>query len=444
MLLAAWASKKLGRPVKVVLSRPQVLTDVGHRSQTVQTLQIGAKHDGVITAVKHCVLTHTGVEDEFTEAATISSRLLYNFPNYRAEQEVVRLNVMKPSWMRAPGEAPGQFALESALDELAVRLNMDPLEIRRRNHTDKHLQHYKPLSSKNLLACYDRGAERSGWSKRNPKPGSMQNGQWLLGSGMATATYPGYLMGATVKVRLEQQDGSGLSGGAVVSTAGADVGTGMYTMLAIAAADELGLPIEQVAVELGHSDLTPCSVAGGSNLTASTGPAAKDACIVIKRELLRIASKTADGFTGAEGKIAEFIFANGKVAHRASPQSGIPYGDLLNAGRKSYVEGLGTTQPVFGHNQDYAFQSFGAHFIEVAVNPRLGRVRVARIVSVFDCGKILSAKTTRSQFIGGIVFGIGAALLEELTYDHQHGQPVNSDLAGYLIPVRRRRSGNST
>ena len=150
VLLAAWASKTLGRPVKIVLSRPQVLTDIGHRSQTVQTLQIGAKRDGVITAVKHRVLTHTAVADEFTEPATISSRLLYNFPNYRAEQEVVRINVMKPSWMRAPGEAPGQFALESALDELAVKLDMDPLELRRRNHTDKHPQHDKPFSSKHL------------------------------------------------------------------------------------------------------------------------------------------------------------------------------------------------------------------------------------------------------------------------------------------------------
>ncbi len=433
VLLAAWAARKLARPVKIVLSRPQVLTDVGHRSQTVQTLQIGAKRDGVITAVKHHVLTHTGVADEFIEPATISSRLLYNFPNYRAEQEAVRINVMKPSWMRAPGEAPGQFALESALDELAVKLQMDPVELRRRNHVEKHPQHGKPFSSKHLLECYDRGAERFGWAKRDPKPGSLRNGESLAGWGMATATYPGYLMGAAVKVRLEQQDGANVR--AIVSTAGADVGTGMYTMLAIAAADELGLPIEQIAVELGHSDLPPCAVAGGSNLTASTGPAAKDACVAVKHELLSIASKTADGFTGAEGKLSEFLFSDGKVAHRSSPQHGIPFGDLLNAGRKSYIEALGNTQPVFGQNEKYAFQSFGAHFVEVTINPRIGRVRVSKVVSVFDCGRILSAKTTRSQFMGGIVFGIGAALLEELTYDRQHGQPVNADLAGYLVPV---------
>ena len=431
-LLAAMAARRLRRPVKVVLTRQQVLTDVGHRSDTVQRLQIGAKKDGTLTALSHHVLSHTSLEDDFTEPATVSSRMLYKVPNYRAEHELVRLNVMKPSWMRAPGEAPGQYALESALDELAEKLGIDPVELRRRNDAEIHPQLGKPFSSKHLIECYERGAERFGWSRRDPKPGSMRHGNILVGWGTATATYPGYRMGARVNVRL-QRDGSGVS--AVLSTAGSDVGTGMYTMLALTAAQELGLPVERISVELGNSDLSHCSVAGGSNLTASTAPAATDACIAIKRELLKMAGRTADGYTGAEGREEEFVFSNGRVAHRSDPTHGIAYHDLLKAANREHVEGEGSTEPIFGHNKDFAFQSFGAHFVEVKVNPRIGRVRVSRVTSVFDCGKILSAKTARSQFIGGIVFGIGAALMEELNYDPAHGQPVNSDLAGYLVPV---------
>lgn len=432
VLLAAMAAKRLRRPVKIVLSRPQVLTDVGHRSETIQRLQIGAKHDGAITALSHHVLTHTALEEEFPEPASISSRMLYKVENYRTEQELVRLNIVKPSWMRAPGEAPGQYALESALDELAEKIGIDPVDLRRRNHAEIHPHLGKPFSSKHLLECYDRGAERFGWSQRNPTPGSMRDGKYLVGWGMATATYPGYLMGATVNIRM-QRDASGVR--ATLSTAGCDVGTGMYTMLTIAAAEELGLPMERVSVEMGNSDFSHCAVAGGSNLTASTAPAAKDAAMAIKRELLKIAGRTADGFTGAEGREQEFVFANGRVAHRSDPSHGIPYEDLLNAGARESFDGQGSTQPIFGHNEQFAFQSFGAHFVEVKVKPEIGRVRVSRITSVFDCGRILSAKTARSQFIGGIVFGIGAALLEQLEYDRVHGQPVNSDLASYLVPV---------
>lgn len=432
VLLAAVASKRLKRPVKAVLSRTQVLTDVGHRTETVQRFEIGAKRDGTLTAMRHHVTTHTSLKDEFVEFASVTSRMLYHVPNYKTVHEAVRLNVMKPSWMRAPGETPGQFALESAMDELAYKLEMDPVDLRRRNHAEVNLHNETPFSSKHLLECYARGAERFGWNARNPKARSMRDGNTLLGWGMATATYPGYRMGATVKVRLEPQaDGVG----AVVSTAGSDVGTGLYTMLAITAGDELGLPVDQVAVELGDSNYVPCAVAGGSNLTASTAPAATDACKEIKRELLRIAAKTADGFTGAEGRESEFLFHNGRLAHRSDPARSIGYGDLLSLGGRGAIEAEGNTTPVFGHDDQYSFQSFGAHFIEVRVREEIGRVRVSRIVSVFDCGRILSAKTTRSQFIGGIVFGIGHALLEELVYDREHGQPVNADLAGYLVPV---------
>ncbi len=432
VILAAAASRQLNRPVKIVLTRDQVLTDVGHRTETVQHIEIGASHDGKITAMRHHVTSHTGILDDFPEPASVSTRMLYDVPNYATSHDLVRLNVMKPSWMRAPGEAPGQFALESAMDELAYHLEMDPVELRKRNHAKVNPHSGKPFSSKNLLACYDRGAERFGWSSRNPNPRSMRDEKTLIGYGMGTATYPGYLMGATVKVRLEQ-DGSGVK--AVASTAGSDVGTGMYTMLSMTVADNLGLPLERVKIELGDTQFVPCSVAGGSNLTASTAPAASDACREIRAELLKIAGKTADGFTGAEGREDEFLFSNGRVAHRSDPGRSIGLGDLLRSGNKPFLEAQAQTTPIFGQNDKFAFQSFGAHFVEVRVQEEIGKIRVSRIVSVFDCGRILSAKTTRSQFMGGIVFGIGAALLEELTFDREHGQPSNADLAGYLVPV---------
>jgi xanthine dehydrogenase YagR molybdenum-binding subunit len=431
-LLAAVAAKQLNRPVKIVLSRSQVLTDIGHRTETEQRIEIGAKRDGRITAMRHAVLTHTALEDEFVEPATISSRMLYDIENYAAKHDTVRLNVVKPGWMRAPGEAPGQYALECALDELAYQVDLDPVELRRRNHAEINRNTGKPFSSKHLLDCYSQGAERFGWAARNPKPRSMREGNTLVGWGMATATYPGYLMGAEVNVRLER---NGNNVRAVVATAGSDVGTGMYTMLALTAADALGLNVDQVSVDLGSSEYAQCAVAGGSNLTASTAPAASDACLEIKRELLKIAAKVADGFTGAQARESEFLFRNGRLSHRSNPSRSITYGDLMASAARESIEGHGSTTPIFGQNEKYSFQSFGANFVEVRVLEALGKVRVSRVVSVFDCGRILSPKTARSQFIGGIVFGIGQALLEELIYDREHGQPVNADLAGYLVPV---------
>lgn len=319
-----------------------------------------------------------------------------------------------------------------SMDELAYALDMDPVELRKRNDADSNLTLNKPFSAKHLLQCYQRGAERFGWDARNPKPRSTQYNGTLVGWEMATATHPSFLMGAQVRVRLESSS-SGTR--AIVSTAGSDAGTGMYTMLALIVAEGLGLPIEQVSSELGDTDMVPCAFAGGSNLTSSTAPAASDTCSDIKRELLKIASETADGFTGAAEHADEFLFSDGRISHRSDPSVKIGYADLLKASGRASLEAQGQTAPIFGHNDEYAFQSFGAHFVEVRVKEEIGQVRVSRIVSVFDCGRILSGKTTRSQFLGGIVFGIGHALLEELTYDRKHGQPVNADLAGYLVPV---------
>ncbi|MGH9695981.1 MAG: xanthine dehydrogenase family protein molybdopterin-binding subunit, partial [Bryobacteraceae bacterium] len=267
VLLAVIASRKLNRPVRAVLTREQVLTTVGHRPKTVQRVELAAQRDGTFTGLRHHTTSHTALKDEFIEPVNITSRHLYPIPHFTGIHEAVRVNVMKPSWMRAPGEAPCQFAIESGVDEMSYELALDPVELRRRNHATHNLHTGKPYSAKHLLACYERGAERFGWAKRPPRPRSLHDGDALLGWGMATATYPGYTMGASVRVRIE---GSGAAMRAVVSTAGSDVGTGMYTMLAVTAADRLGLPIERVTVELGDSQLPQCAFAGGSNLTSST------------------------------------------------------------------------------------------------------------------------------------------------------------------------------
>jgi xanthine dehydrogenase YagR molybdenum-binding subunit len=400
ILLAASAARRLGRPVRAVMTRQDVLTSVPHRTDTIQTFELGAKLDGTLTAMRHHTLSHTSLKDEFAEPTNLTSRHLYEVPHYEGAHELVRINVIKPAWVRAPGEAPCQFALECALDELALQLQLDPVDLRRKNDAKAHGQTGKPYSSKHLMECYDLGSQRFGWDKRPAAARSMRAGDSLVGWGMATATYPGYLMGATVRVSLENSGGEVR---AMVATAGSDVGTGMYTMLAITASDHLGLPLEQIEVKLGDSSLPPCAVAGGSNLTASTAPAVLGACQQMRKKL-----GCADD---------------------------VPLWKAFQASGKDTLEETYQTTPIFGSNDELTFQSYGAHFVEVRVNEDIGRIRVSRIVSVFDCGRIISPKTARSQYIGAIVFGIGQALLEELVYDPQTGRPINADLADYLVPV---------
>jgi xanthine dehydrogenase YagR molybdenum-binding subunit len=409
-LLAALAARRLGRPVKSVLRRPQVFASVGHRTETVQRIELGARRDGQLTALRHHTLSHLAVDSglpddaEFIEPTSVVSRSLYACPSYEGTQDVVGLHVIKPGWMRAPGEAPGTFAIECAMDELAVSLALDPIELRRRNHAavDPHTE--RPFSSKHLLECYDLGAERFGWAARDPTPGAMRDGRARIGWGMATATYPGYVMGATVRVRLDCED-TGMR--AEVATAGIDVGTGMYTTLAIVAADALELPIERVTVALGDSRLPRCPEAGGSNLTASTAPAVAKACEELRRRL---------------------------SSFRVQPDERVDLAELLDRSGRGSLEATVATDPDADEAR-HAVQSFGAQFVEVRVEPEIGRIRVARVVSVFDVGRAINAKALRSQLIGGVVFGIGQALLEELVYDRAHGQPINGDLAGYLVPV---------
>ena len=400
VILSALAARELDRPVKTVLTREQVMTNVGARSRTIQRFQIAAAADGRILSMEHDTTSHTSKTDEFSEPCNLTSRMLYDIPNYKASHDLVRLNTMTPAWMRAPGEAPCQFAQESLLDELAYKLNLDPIELRRRNHADKNPDTNKPFSHKYLLDCYTRGVELFNWKARTPQPGSMRDGRILIGQGMATATYPGYTMGATVRVRLSEIAGELR---VFVATAGIDVGTGMYTMMAITAADELGLPVSAITPELGDTTLPNCALAGGSHLTSSVAPAIAKACRKLLQEL--------------------------------GIQKG---GDLLKALRrtgKNILEETIESKPIMGQDGEFCYQSFGAQFAEVRIDPVLRTIRMSRMVGVFNCGQIVNAKAARSQLLGGMTFGIGMALLEELVFDQNAGRAVNADLADYMVPV---------
>jgi xanthine dehydrogenase YagR molybdenum-binding subunit len=383
-VIAAMAAKLTHRPVKLVLTREQMFTSCGRRSETHQHLRVGAERDGKLTAALHDVVSESSRVGTFVETAGGITEMLFDVPNIAITHRVARLDVPTPTAMRAPGEAPGSFALGSALDELAYACGMDPLDVLRRNHTAVDPSNGLPFSSKHLLACYERGAEAFGWSTRTHAPRSMRAHGELIGWGVATATYPAMRAPAEARVTI------GADGVIDVASATHDLGTGMYTILAQIAADTLGVDPGAVRVRIGDSTFPNAPVAGGSMSSASVGPAVLDA------------------------------------ARRARA--------ALDAGAQPPIEVLGSAAPG-DEGEKYSFHSFGAQFVEVRFDEELAHLRVSRALGVFDCGRILNAKTARSQMIGGITWGIGMALFEETVRDERAGAVVTNNLADYHVPV---------
>jgi xanthine dehydrogenase YagR molybdenum-binding subunit len=377
-VLAAMAAREVGRPVKLVLTRAQVFATTGHRAQTEQRMRLAANEKGALTAIDHASTIADSYAGWFLEPAGLSTMFLYSCPNVRIRHEAVKLNTPAHAAMRAPGETPGMFALESALDELAAELEMDPVELRIRNdaQTDQHTD--LPFSSRHLVECLRMGAERFMWNDRPKEPRRMRDGEELVGWGVATATYGAGRQPASARARREKD------GRVVVEVATHDLGTGMYTIMTQVAADALQLPISQVEVRIGDSKFPRAPVAGGSMSTASVMPAVQAACVKLRE-------------SGGREAVAD-----------AAP------GD---------------------EQSRYSFHSFGAQFVEVRVDEAIGRVRVSRALGVFDCGKILNPKTTRSQMLGGIIFGIGQALFEENIVDPRSGRLLTDNLAEYRVPV---------
>ncbi len=424
--LAAMAARQVGRPVSLVLTRRQMYTSNGYRPRTIQTLRLAAAADGALLSLRHDGISQTSppVLGEFTEAVALGSEMLYACPNLAVTHRVVAVNASLPTFMRAPGEASGSFALESAMDELAAALRLDPLALRLRNYAERDAHADKPFASKRLRACYAAGAEAFGWQHRPLAPRTLRDGQWLIGMGMATATYPTNRQPAAALVRI-MADGSALA-----ASATHDLGTGTYTVMAQVAAEELGLPIGRVRFLLGDSRLPPAPVSGGSQTVASVGPAVQAAARALRDKVFALALADPHGrFRGTTP--AELRLADGVVSgHGVS----VPVGALLAAADLAFLEATAAVAPG-AEKQAYAMHSFGAQFAEVRIDGETGELRLSRLVGAFDTGRILNARTARSQLLGGMVYGIGMALLEETLVDAETGRIANANLSDYLVPV---------
>jgi len=425
--LAAAAARQVGKPVKLVLTRQQMFTAVGHRPPTVQRIRLGTTKEGKLVAVNHAGTGHVAKYAEFVEPVAVMTRMMYACPSIVTSHRLVPLDVHVPTYMRAPGEASGSIALEVAMDELAFALNLDPIELRLRNHADAHPTDGKPWSSKSLKECYRAGAEKFGWAKRDPKPRSMRDGKWLIGYGMASATYPVNLFPSSARVALKAD------GTALVESGTQDLGTGSYTVFTQLAAEILGLPVGKVSCRIGDTKLPPAGVSGGSSTVGSVGSAVRVAAEGVRAQLIALA--VADAKSPLRSLKPDAVTTtDGKLVATDDATKGESFVAILTRAGKKQLDGQGESKEDKAAEK-FAMHAFGAVFAEVAVDPDFGIIRIRRAFGAYAAGRILNAKTTRSQYIGGITFGIGAALLEKTVMDHRTGAVVTRDLAEYLVPV---------
>lgn len=427
VVLAALAARRVGRPVKLVLTRSQMFTSLGYRSPTVQHLSLGAGHDGRLTAIVHAVTQQVSTFEEFAAGAGFISRSLYACPNVAVRHRLLRVNAPTPTVMRAPGEGIGSFALESSLDELAIELGLDPVELRLRNFADVEPHEGLPWSSNALRDCYEVGAERFGWADRSAEPRSMRDGRLLLGWGMASATYGVNMEPANARVRICAD------GRVRVASGTQDLGTGTYTTMSQVAADALGVSVGCVTAELGDTNLPKAPHSGGSQTAASVSPAVWSAARGARSKVLALALNDERSPLHGHGE-DEVAARDGRLFLDTAPSMGESYATILTRHRLESVEASGDAAPTSSRAR-YAMQSFGAHFAAVCVDPASGEVRVTRLTGVFGAGRILNPKMARSQLIGGIVGGIGMALMEGTVTDRGLGRVVSANLTGYLIPT---------
>jgi CO/xanthine dehydrogenase Mo-binding subunit len=429
VILAALAARIVGQPVKLVLTRPQMFTSVGHRPETRQRVRLGATRDGRLVAVDHESTSTIGaLDDGGVEPVPQTTGNAYSCPNVATHDRRARLHIPSPHWMRAPGAAQGNFAMESALDELSYTLGLDPIELRLRNYTEVHPGSGRPWSSKALRECYHAGAERFGWARRTPKTGSMRDGNWLVGYGMAGVTFtPGQApCQASVSIR---RDGT-----AYVRSAATDLGTGTYTVATQVTAELLGLDIDQVQVEIGDSDLPFAPYSGGSGMATSLSGAIQDAAGKLVQAFLDVVAN--DESSPLRGRrAAEVTTTEGGIYVTGAPSIGETYGDMLARHGLAEITADGERDPRANGASEPPSGSFAARFAEVRVDPELGLVRVTRIVSALDAGRIINEKLARSQMIGGAVMGIGMTMLEETVFDHETGRIANATFGDYLIPA---------
>ena len=449
-VMSCMASKLVNRPVKLILARQQMFSTAGRRTQTIQHMQLGADKAGKLSALKHDSISETSFVDEFTEPCGVASIMIYETPDAAIIHKVVRLNRGTPCPMRAPGEAPGSFAIEVAMDEMAMKLNMDPIALRLANYTDSDPQKKKPFSSKYLKECYERGAQLIGWSNRSSVAGEIKEGKYLVGYGMATATYPANRSASSAKAALFAD------GHAEIECCTQDIGTGTYTVMTQIAADALSLPIDKVKVKLGDSNYPKGANSGGSQVSASVGPAIRAASLgLIEKLIIMAIGDSASPLHGLNKE--DIVHQDGKLFSKTQPGKEEFYNIIVTRAQLPKLEAEAVTEastreqteatpPASGSKEEqvkneskknaavqedekidrkaYSFHSFGAQFVRVLVDSDLMTVHVDKAVAVMDIGRVLNLKTAKNQIMGGMIFGIGMALMEETVYDPGRGRVV--------------------
>ena len=417
-------ARALKRSVRLVLTRQQMY-GLGYRPATIERLAIGAKADGTLDAISHEAIAVTSQYEDFSRNDTGWSGQLYKSATAKYLHKLVRLDVPTASDMRAPGATTGVYALECAMDELAVALELDPLELRLRCYSDRDQHEDVPYTSKNLRECYRQGAAAFGWNKRSAEPRSMRDGSELVGWGMATGIWEALQMECAARIVLTA------NGHAEIVSAFSDIGTGTYTIMAQVAADMLGLPLDNITVRLGNSTLPKAPVEGGSWTAASVSHAIAKTAEDVRKELLRLA-KTIPNSPLAVAKLNDTALIDGGIVNKATGRT-VSIADAMRHGAVDRIARESTVS--FKESQSHARNTHSAIFAEVKVDEEIGVIRVTRVVNAVAAGRILNAKTARSQIMGSVVWGIGMALHEETLHDHEFGRIMNANIAEYHMPV---------
>lgn len=442
--IAAAAARTLNRPVKISTDRRMMFSNTGHRPRTQQRIRLGATQDGKLTAIRHDFFTETSQLDDFVEHCGEQTPFLYSCPNLVVTTGMVRRNVGAPAPMRGPGAVPGLFALESAMDELAIKLKMDPMELRIKNDAERDEGKNLPFSSRHLKECYTTGAEKIGWKNRTPEVGSMRRNGKVIGLGLAGASWAAARIPCTATVELCP------NGRVCVRCATQDIGTGTYTIFAQVVHARTGVPLDRIDVFLGDSNLPDGPTSGGSMATSAVLPATTTAVNSAVNRLLHIASMVPNSpFHGM--KPDSLAMSQGKVLSKEEPRvvgvamrsggqltaNGVPFEEVLKMAGLSGVTAEGKTAPSFDDPKakKYSLHSYGCHFAEVEWDPEIAHLRVSRICSIFDCGRIINKGAGTNQILGAAVMGLGMAMLEDTIHDQRTGQPINNNFADYLVPT---------
>jgi xanthine dehydrogenase YagR molybdenum-binding subunit len=424
-VLAVLGARALQRSVRLVLTRQQMYT-LGYRPESIERVGLGAKADGALDAITHDVIAMTSQYEDFARNDTGWSGALYKCANTKYSHKLAKLDLATPCDMRGPGATTGVYALECAMDELAVALKMDPLELRLRNYSDRQQDEDAPYTSKELRECYRQGAEAFGWAKRSAEPRSMRDGSELVGWGMASGIWEALQMKTAARIVLTA------NGHAEIACATSDIGTGTYTIMAQVAADMLGLPIDNVSIKLGDSTLPASPVEGGSWMAASVSHAIKNAADAVRKELLALTKKMPDSpLKGA--KLDEVMLADGKIVSKQDASRAVSIADAMRHGKVDRIEREKSTS--FKTLASYACNAHSAVFAEVKIDEQLGVIRVTRVVSAVAAGRILNTKTAHNQIMGSMIWGIGMALHEETLLDHHFGRIMNANYGEYHVPV---------